>query len=81
MQSGYRYLFEIKHENLVDTVDILSDQTESVINGDVKEGLRNTVVRSRLLGKYIGKARLVDSDYVTSGTWSDIDNYITSNYF
>lgn len=81
MQSGYRYLFEIKYENSVDTVDILSDQTESVINGDVKEGLRNTVVRSRLLGKYIGKARLVDSDYVTSGTWSDIDNYITSNYF
>lgn len=80
-QSGYRYLFEIKHENLVDTVDILSNQTESVINGDVKEGLRNTEVRSRLLGKYIGKARLVDSDYVTSGTWSDIDNYITSNYF
>ena len=81
IQSGYRYLYEIKYEDLVDTVDIINNQSDTSINGDIKEGLRNTEIRPRLLERYIGKARLIGSNYVTSGVWPDINNYITSGNF
>lgn len=79
MQSGYRYLFEIKYENTVNNVDILKDQSESVINGDISEGIRYTGIRQRLLGKYIGKARLSGSNYITAGQW--FNEHFDSNYF
>ena len=77
--SGYRYLFEVKYESTVDDVNIISDQSHDVINGDKLEGFRYTGVRSIYSDLYLGKAKFENGSFVSDGAFPEVQSNLTSS--
>lgn len=80
-ESGYKLLYEIKYHSEVDEVNIIDSDEHSVdiINDDLLDGLRYTGVRQYIQGAYIGKASLVNDQFIASDSW--LDSYLDYSQF